>query len=81
MRGRLRVTHVDDRVAQEDQRGHRRQIALAVRRIVGQRQVAGAAGWDPDDNNGFMENYLRVTRHSRRVVDRVFWGEESPAHD
>ena len=44
-------------------------------------QVAGAAGWDPDDNNGFMENYLRVTRHSRRVVDRVFWGEESPAHD
>ena len=44
-------------------------------------QVAGAAGWDPDDNTGFMENYLRVTRHSRRVVDRVFWGEENPAHD
>ncbi len=44
-------------------------------------QVAGAAGWDPDDSNGFMENYLRVTRHSRRVVDRVFWGEENPAHD
>ncbi|WP_445292906.1 bifunctional [glutamine synthetase] adenylyltransferase/[glutamine synthetase]-adenylyl-L-tyrosine phosphorylase [Corynebacterium sp. H113] len=44
-------------------------------------QVAGAAGWDPMDSNGFMENYLRVTRLSRRVVDRVFWGEESPTHE
>lgn len=39
-------------------------------------QVAGAAGWDPSDSNGFMDHYLRVTRHSRKVVDRVFWGEE-----
>lgn len=40
--------------------------------------VAGAAGWDPMDSNTFMENYLRITRHARRVVDRVFWGEETP---
>lgn len=43
-------------------------------------QVAGAAGWDPSDSNGFMENYLRITRHSARVVNRVFWGEENPDH-
>lgn len=38
-------------------------------------QVAGAAGWDPDDNRGFLENYLKVTRRARQVVDEVFWGE------
>lgn len=38
-------------------------------------QVAGAAGWDPDDNQGFLENYLKVTRRARQVVDEVFWGE------
>ena len=41
-------------------------------------QVAAACGWDPKDSTGFMDHYLRVTRHSRRVVDRVFWGEENP---
>ena len=40
-------------------------------------QVAGAAGWNPTDSTSFMENYLRHTRHARRVVDRVFWGEDS----
>lgn len=44
-------------------------------------QVAGAAGWDPADSNGFIEHYLRLTRHSSRVVNRVFWGEENPDHD
>lgn len=38
-------------------------------------QVAGAAGWDPDDNDGFLEHYLKVTRRARQVVDEVFWGE------
>lgn len=38
-------------------------------------QVAGAAGWDPEDNRGFLENYLKVTRRARQVVDEVFWGE------
>ncbi|MBV7295817.1 bifunctional [glutamine synthetase] adenylyltransferase/[glutamine synthetase]-adenylyl-L-tyrosine phosphorylase [Corynebacterium sp. TAE3-ERU12] len=42
--------------------------------------VAGAAGWDHTDSAGFMENYLRVSRHARRVVDRVFWGEEDPGY-
>jgi len=37
--------------------------------------VAGAAGWDPDDSRGFLENYLKKTRRARRVVDNVFWGE------
>ena len=44
-------------------------------------QVAGAAGWDASDSNGFIEHYLRLTRHSSRVVNRVFWGEENPDHE
>lgn len=38
--------------------------------------VAGAAGWRSDQNQQFMEHYLKVTRQARSVVDRVFWGEE-----
>jgi glutamate-ammonia-ligase adenylyltransferase len=38
--------------------------------------VAAAAGWDPADSQGFLDNYLKKTRRARRVVDRVFWGEE-----
>ena len=45
-------------------------------------QVAGAAGWAPEDNQEFLEAYLKLTRHARRVVDEVFWGEaESFEHD
>ncbi len=44
-------------------------------------QVAAAAGWDPQDSGGFMEDYLRATRRARRVVERVFWGEESPTRE
>lgn len=40
-------------------------------------QVAGAAGWDPEEYQEFFENYLRVTRRARKVVDEVFWGEQS----
>ncbi|AGF72986.1 bifunctional [glutamine synthetase] adenylyltransferase/[glutamine synthetase]-adenylyl-L-tyrosine phosphorylase [Corynebacterium halotolerans] len=38
-------------------------------------QVAGAAGWDPEDYQGFLETYLKLTRRARKVVDEVFWGE------
>ncbi|GAA4786752.1 bifunctional [glutamine synthetase] adenylyltransferase/[glutamine synthetase]-adenylyl-L-tyrosine phosphorylase [Corynebacterium canis] len=38
-------------------------------------QVAGAAGWDPTEYQQFLENYLRLTRRARQVVDEVFWGE------
>ena len=38
-------------------------------------QVAGAAGWDPEDYQGFLEHYLRLTRKARQIVDEVFWGE------
>lgn len=38
-------------------------------------QVAAALGWDPTDNQEFLEAYLKTTRHARRVVDEVFWGE------
>lgn len=38
--------------------------------------VAGAAGWDPQDSVGYMDHYLRLTRHARAVIDRVFWGED-----
>lgn len=40
-------------------------------------QVAGAAGWDPEDYQGFLEAYLKITRQARQVVDEVFWGEET----
>ncbi|WJY97979.1 bifunctional [glutamine synthetase] adenylyltransferase/[glutamine synthetase]-adenylyl-L-tyrosine phosphorylase [Corynebacterium fournieri] len=39
-------------------------------------QVAGSAGYDPDDQQEFLEDYLRITRHAHRVVERAFWGEE-----
>ncbi|MGO3336495.1 MAG: bifunctional [glutamine synthetase] adenylyltransferase/[glutamine synthetase]-adenylyl-L-tyrosine phosphorylase [Corynebacterium casei] len=38
-------------------------------------QVAGAAGWKPEENQYFLDAYLKATRHARRVVDEVFWGE------
>lgn len=45
-------------------------------------QVAGAAGWPPEENQEFLESYLKLTRHARKVVDEVFWGEaESFEHD
>ena len=45
-------------------------------------QVAGAAGWEPERNQQFLEHYLKVTRHARKIVDEVFWGEaESFEHD
>ena len=39
-------------------------------------QVAGAAGWTPENNQDFLDTYLKLTRHARKVVDEVFWGEE-----
>lgn len=39
--------------------------------------VAGAAGWDPSEYQEFLDNYLKVTRRARKVVDEVFWGESS----
>ncbi|TQE44730.1 bifunctional [glutamine synthetase] adenylyltransferase/[glutamine synthetase]-adenylyl-L-tyrosine phosphorylase [Corynebacterium phoceense] len=45
-------------------------------------QVAGASGWAPEDNQGYLDHYLKTTRHARRVVDEVFWGEpESLEHE
>lgn len=41
------------------------------------KQVAGAASWDPQDYQGFLDHYLRITRHARQVVDEVFWGEST----
>lgn len=37
--------------------------------------VASAAGGDGDDASEFLDNYLRVTRRARAVVERVFGGE------
>ncbi|MCQ4622676.1 bifunctional [glutamine synthetase] adenylyltransferase/[glutamine synthetase]-adenylyl-L-tyrosine phosphorylase [Corynebacterium sp. CCUG 70398] len=39
-------------------------------------QVAGAAGYDPQDAQAFLDRYLKVTRRAHRVVEEVFWGEE-----
>lgn len=38
-------------------------------------QVAGSAGYDPDNQQEFLEDYLRTTRRAHQVVEEVFWGE------
>lgn len=38
-------------------------------------QVAGSAGYDPDDQQEFLEDYLRITRRAHKVVENAFWGE------
>ena len=38
-------------------------------------QVAGSAGYDPDDQQEFLEDYLRIPRHAHKVVEEAFWGE------
>ncbi|KAB1502446.1 bifunctional [glutamine synthetase] adenylyltransferase/[glutamine synthetase]-adenylyl-L-tyrosine phosphorylase [Corynebacterium sp. 320] len=40
------------------------------------RAVAAAAGWSPTESQEFLDRYLKATRKARRVVDRVFWGED-----
>lgn len=40
-------------------------------------QVAGAAGWDPDEYQEYLDHYLKATRKSRQVVEEVFWGLDS----
>lgn len=42
----------------------------------GLRHVAAAANWVPEQAQEFLDDYLKKTRKSRRVVDRVFWGED-----
>lgn len=37
------------------------------------RSVAAILGYQPDDAARLLDDYLRVTRHARAVVDRVFW--------
>ncbi|WP_115686123.1 bifunctional [glutamine synthetase] adenylyltransferase/[glutamine synthetase]-adenylyl-L-tyrosine phosphorylase [Corynebacterium senegalense] len=43
-------------------------------------QVAGSAGYDPAEQQEFLEHYLRVTRRAHAVVEEVFWGEV-PSHE
>ena len=38
-------------------------------------QVAGSAGYDPDQQQQFLEDYLRITRRAHQVIEEVFWGE------
>ncbi|MGW0251849.1 bifunctional [glutamine synthetase] adenylyltransferase/[glutamine synthetase]-adenylyl-L-tyrosine phosphorylase [Nocardia goodfellowii] len=37
--------------------------------------VARVAGWPNDDGSEFLDNYMRVTRRAKAVVERVFGGE------
>ncbi|MGL4305777.1 MAG: bifunctional [glutamine synthetase] adenylyltransferase/[glutamine synthetase]-adenylyl-L-tyrosine phosphorylase [Mycobacteriaceae bacterium] len=39
--------------------------------------VAHVAGWPGDDAGEFLDNYLRVTRRAKVVVERIFGGEIS----
>lgn len=38
--------------------------------------VAAAAGWPSEHSQEFLDDYLKKTRRARRVIDRVFWGED-----
>ena len=40
--------------------------------------TAGAAGWNPGHYQEFLDHYLKVTRQARKVIDRVFWGDDDP---
>jgi glutamate-ammonia-ligase adenylyltransferase len=40
------------------------------------RAVAFALGYPLDDPGRLLEDYRRITRRARRVVERVFYGEE-----
>ncbi|HWJ10750.1 MAG TPA: bifunctional [glutamine synthetase] adenylyltransferase/[glutamine synthetase]-adenylyl-L-tyrosine phosphorylase [Nocardioides sp.] len=37
------------------------------------RAVAAILGYQTDETDRLLDDYLRVTRHARTVVDRVFW--------
>jgi glutamate-ammonia-ligase adenylyltransferase len=37
------------------------------------RSVAGILGYQTDETDRLLDDYLRITRHARAVVDRVFW--------
>ncbi|AKK11538.1 bifunctional [glutamine synthetase] adenylyltransferase/[glutamine synthetase]-adenylyl-L-tyrosine phosphorylase [Corynebacterium uterequi] len=43
-------------------------------------KVSGAAGWGASKYADFLDNYLKLTRRARNVVDEVFWGE-SASHE
>ena len=36
--------------------------------------VARVAGWPNDDGSEFLDNYMRITRRAKAVVERVFGG-------
>ena len=42
--------------------------------------VAGSAGYSPEHQQQFLEDYRRTTRRAYRVVEEVFWGE-APSHE
>lgn len=37
--------------------------------------IARVAGWPNDDGSEFLDNYMRVTRRAKTVVERVFGGD------
>ena len=39
-------------------------------------QVAAASNWDPTESQEFLDDYLKKTRRARKVVDKIFWGED-----
>ncbi|MBS4754653.1 bifunctional [glutamine synthetase] adenylyltransferase/[glutamine synthetase]-adenylyl-L-tyrosine phosphorylase [Nocardioides sp. zg-ZUI104] len=43
------------------------------RSILERRTVAGIMGYPPEESDRLLDDYLKVTRHARAVVDRVFW--------
>jgi glutamate-ammonia-ligase adenylyltransferase len=38
------------------------------------RMLAQTLGYPPDGSEDFLDDYRRVTRRARKVVDRVFYG-------
>ncbi|HWJ68418.1 MAG TPA: bifunctional [glutamine synthetase] adenylyltransferase/[glutamine synthetase]-adenylyl-L-tyrosine phosphorylase, partial [Nocardioides sp.] len=43
------------------------------RATLERRSVAGILGYQTDETDRLLDDYLRITRHARSVVDRVFW--------
>jgi glutamate-ammonia-ligase adenylyltransferase len=43
------------------------------RATLERRSVAGILGYQTDETDRLLDDYLRVTRHARTVVDTVFW--------
>ncbi|MGA7148531.1 MAG: hypothetical protein WBX17_08610, partial [Microbacterium sp.] len=43
--------------------------------------LAHLLGYRQDEGERMVDDYLRITRQARAVIERVFWGEPAPESD